>query len=408
MNKEVRIRLDKKFQEALPILDIFEKNGFEAYFVGGSVRDALLGKPINDIDIATSAFPEEVKSIFKKTIDVGIQHGTVVVLFHSEPYEVTTFRTESGYQDYRRPDEVTFVRSLEEDLKRRDFTINAFAMDQKGVIKDFFQGLTDLDDKVIRAVGDPFERFSEDALRIMRAIRFQSQLNFEIEKETFQAIVESAPLLSKIAVERIHIEFVKLMLGSAMAKALLNFIEADLYSYCPGLAQSEEDLRNLAAFPLRVKNEVQIWTLLGYYLNLSGQDLGRFMKKWKSSNEIMKQSKKTLQALYDRIDQNGWRALNLYQSGQQAVEDAEYLVSGLQDSHDMDLARQLYTELPIKSKDDMAINGHNLIELSSRRPGKWVGDLLDDLEEKILLSELENNRDVLIAYSRRHIEQLNK
>lgn len=408
MNKEVRIRLDKKFQEALPILDIFEKNGFEAYFVGGSVRDALLGKPINDIDIATSAFPEEVKSIFKKTIDVGIQHGTVVVLFHNEPYEVTTFRTESGYQDYRRPDEVTFVRSLEEDLKRRDFTINAFAMDQKGVIKDFFQGLTDLDDKVIRAVGDPFERFSEDALRIMRAIRFQSQLNFEIEKETFQAIVESAPLLSKIAVERIHIEFVKLMLGSAMAKALLNFIEANLYSYCPGLAQSEEDLRNLAAFPLRVKNEVQIWTLLGYYLNLSGQDLGRFMKKWKSSNEIMKQSKKTLQALYDRIDQNGWRALNLYQSGQQAVEDAEYLVSGLQDSHDMDLARQLYTELPIKSKDDMAINGHNLIELSSRRPGKWVGDLLDDLEEKILLSELENDRDVLMDYSHQYIDQLNK
>ena len=408
MNKEVRIRLDKKFQEALPILDIFEKNGFEAYFVGGSVRDALLGKPINDIDIATSAFPEEVKSIFKKTIDVGIQHGTVVVLFHNEPYEVTTFRTESGYQDYRRPDEVTFVRSLEEDLKRRDFTINAFAMDQKGVIKDFFQGLTDLDDKVIRAVGDPFERFSEDALRIMRAIRFQSQLNFEIEKETFQAIVKSAPLLSKIAVERIHIEFVKLMLGSAMAKALLNFIEANLYSYCPGLAQSEEDLRNLAAFPLRVKNEVQIWTLLGYYLNLSGQDLGRFMKKWKSSNEIMKQSKKTLQALYDRIDQNGWRALNLYQSGQQAVEDAEYLVSGLQDSHDMDLARQLYTELPIKSKDDMAINGHNLIELSSRRPGKWVGDLLDDLEEKILLSELENDRDVLMDYSHQYIDQLNK
>lgn len=408
MNKEVRIRLDKKFQEALPILDIFEKNGFEAYFVGGSVRDALLGKPINDIDIATSAFPEEVKSIFKKTIDVGIQHGTVVVLFHNEPYEVTTFRTESGYQDYRRPDEVTFVRSLEEDLKRRDFTINAFAMDQKGVIKDFFQGLTDLDDKVIRAVGDPFERFSEDALRIMRAIRFQSQLNFEIEKETFQAIVESAPLLSKIAVERIHIEFVKLMLDSAMAKALLNFIEADLYNYCPGLAQSEEDLRNLAAFPLRVKNEVQIWTLLGYYLNLSGQDLGRFMKKWKSSNEIMKQSKKTLQALYDRIDQNGWRALNLYQSGQQAVEDAEYLVSGLQDSHDMDLARQLYTELPIKSKDDMAINGHNLIELSSRRPGKWVGDLLDDLEEKILLSELENDRDVLMDYSHQYIDQLNK
>ena len=199
MNEEVRIKLDKNFQDALPVLDIFEKNGFEAYFVGGSVRDALLHKPINDIDIATSAFPEEVKSIFKKTIDVGIQHGTVVVLFQNEPYEVTTFRTESGYQDYRRPDQVTFVRSLEEDLKRRDFTINAFAMDQKGIIKDFFQGLQDLEKKIIRAVGDPYERFHEDALRIMRAIRFQSQLNFDIEEQTFQAVVESASLLSTAA-----------------------------------------------------------------------------------------------------------------------------------------------------------------------------------------------------------------
>lgn len=408
MNKEVKIKLDKNFQDALPILDIFEKNGFEAYFVGGSVRDALLNKPINDIDIATSAFPEEVKHIFKKTIDVGIQHGTVVILFQNEPYEVTTFRTESGYQDYRRPDQVTFVRSLEDDLKRRDFTINAFAMDQKGVIKDFFQGLKDLDEKVIRAVGDPCERFNEDALRIMRAIRFQSQLDFDIEEQTFQAIVESASLLSKIAVERIRIEFIKLMLGSAMPKALLKFIEAGLYNYCPGLNQSEDKLRNLANFPLRVENEVQAWTLLGCYLNLRSPHLAQLMKKWKSSNEITKQSKKTLQALYDRIDQNEWKALNLYQSGLQAVEDAEYLLLGLQGSHDSDLARQLYLDLPIKSKDDILINGHDLIKISKRQPGRWVGDLLEDIEEKILLSELENNFDVLMDYSRQYIDQIDK
>ncbi|MBW4947593.1 CCA tRNA nucleotidyltransferase, partial [Klebsiella pneumoniae] len=139
-------------------------------------RDNLLGLPIHDVDIATSAYPAEIKQIFKRTVDTGIQHGTVMILDHGNGYEVTTFRTETGYQDFRRPDSVTFVRSLEEDLKRRDFTINALAMRADGEIIDLFDGIADLKAHKIRAVGVADERFHEDALRMMRAVRFESQL----------------------------------------------------------------------------------------------------------------------------------------------------------------------------------------------------------------------------------------
>ena len=159
--------LPSEFQEALPVLEKIKAAGFEAYFVGGSVRDVLLGHPIHDVDIASSSYPEETKKIFPRTVDIGIEHGTVLVLENGHDYEVTTFRTEDLYVDYRRPSQVSFVRSLEEDLKRRDFTINAFALDEKANIIDKFNGLVDLEQKILRAVGNAAERFNEDALRIM-------------------------------------------------------------------------------------------------------------------------------------------------------------------------------------------------------------------------------------------------
>lgn len=172
-----------EFEEARPIMRAIEDAGYEAYFVGGSVRDTILGHAIHDVDIATSAYPEEIKKIFNHTVDTGIEHGTVMILDHGEGYETTTFRTESGYQDFRRPDEVTFVRSLKEDLKRRDFTINALAMRENGEVIDLFNGLDDLDNHIIRTVGEAYERFHEDALRMMRAVRFAGQLNFKIEQK---------------------------------------------------------------------------------------------------------------------------------------------------------------------------------------------------------------------------------
>ena len=145
--------MPSEFQEALPVLEKIKAAGFEAYFVGGSVRDALLRRPIHDVDIASSSYPEETKQIFARTVDVGIEHGTVLVLENGGEYEVTTFRTEDVYVDYRRPSQVTFVRSLEEDLKRRDFTINALALDESGQVIDKFSGLKDLEQGLLRAVG---------------------------------------------------------------------------------------------------------------------------------------------------------------------------------------------------------------------------------------------------------------
>ena len=218
-------KLPDVFQQAMPVLKKLEDTGFEAYFVGGSVRDILLHRHIHDVDIASSAYPEEVKNLFEKSIDTGIQHGTVTVLFDGNSYEITTFRTESGYQDYRRPDHVTFVQNLDEDLKRRDFTINALAMDTQGNIIDLFNGLDDLDKKIIRAVGDPEKRFHEDALRMMRAVRFMSQLNFNLEENTNQAVADHHQLLKKISVERIREEFVKLELGKNARQAFKIFWE---------------------------------------------------------------------------------------------------------------------------------------------------------------------------------------
>ena len=218
-------RLSPVFTKALPVLKEIISAGYEAYFVGGSVRDLLLDRNIHDVDIATSAYPEEIKRIFPHTIDTGIQHGTVTVRYDHESYEVTTFRTESGYQDFRRPDHVSFVQNLSEDLKRRDFTINALAMDIEGNIIDHFNGLDDLKNKVIRAVGVAENRFHEDALRMMRAVRFMGQLKFSLEDKTKQAIKDNHELLSKIAVERVREEFVKMGTSSGSQEAFEVFLE---------------------------------------------------------------------------------------------------------------------------------------------------------------------------------------
>ena len=191
---------------------IFIAHGFSLYLVGGAVRDYLLSKPSHDYDFTTDARPEEIKSMFRHTIDTGIKHGTVTVLFKGESYEITTFRTESDYSDSRHPDSVTFVRSLSEDLKRRDFTINAFALDiSKGEIIDEHGGFEDLKSGVIRAIGNPEERFKEDALRIMRAARFSAKLGFKIEENTKNAMTKLSSTIKKVSEERIREELFRLI-----------------------------------------------------------------------------------------------------------------------------------------------------------------------------------------------------
>ena len=195
------------------ILESLQKSGYEAYVVGGCVRDALLGREPNDWDITTSALPTEVKSVFPRTIDTGLQHGTVTVLCGGTGYEVTTFRVDGVYEDGRHPKEVTFTPSLREDLKRRDFTINAMAYNNENGLVDLFGGQKDLENGIVRAVGDPVQRFTEDALRIMRAIRFSAQLGYEIEPETLRAASALAPNLRRISSERIREELEKTLVS---------------------------------------------------------------------------------------------------------------------------------------------------------------------------------------------------
>ena len=195
------------------VLNVLHHAGFEAYVVGGCVRDSVLGRIPGDWDITTSASPQEVKSLFGRTVDTGIAHGTVTVMIGKEGYEVTTYRIDGAYEDFRHPQEVTFTTSLTEDLKRRDFTVNAMAYSHETGIVDEFGGLRDLKDKVIRCVGEPKERFGEDALRMMRAVRFAAQLGFRIDERVKDAIREMADALDHISAERIQTELVKLLVS---------------------------------------------------------------------------------------------------------------------------------------------------------------------------------------------------
>ena len=206
-------------------IDILEAGGFEAYFVGGCVRNSLLDIEISDFDITTSAKPDEVVSLFSdfRVIETGVKHGTVTVFINSQPLEITTFRSESGYSDHRRPDKVLFSENLESDLMRRDFTINALAYNKKTGIIDLFGGKNDIKNKIIRTVGDATERFNEDALRILRALRFASVLGFSIEEKTALAIKEDLKLLSFVSKERIFGELKKLILGQNAEEVLKEY-----------------------------------------------------------------------------------------------------------------------------------------------------------------------------------------
>ncbi len=203
------------------ILDTLNDAGFEAYVVGGCVRDSLLGRIPSDWDITTSARPEEVTALFRRTVPTGIKHGTVTVLSGKESYEVTTYRIDGSYGDGRHPDSVTFTGSLREDLMRRDFTVNAMAYSPRDGLVDFFDGTGDMQKHVLRAVGDPEERFREDALRIMRAVRFSAQLDYSIEEKTLGALSGLVPTLRRISAERIRTELSKLLLSGHPEKLFL-------------------------------------------------------------------------------------------------------------------------------------------------------------------------------------------
>ena len=223
-------------ESARYIIDKLHEAGYEAYIVGGCVRDFLMGEDPHDWDMTTSARPEDVKRIFSdfNIIDTGIKHGTVTLMMESEPFEITTYRTDGSYVNSRRPQSVTFVASLREDLRRRDFTINAMAWNHTGGLMDYFGGREDLESGIIRCVGNPDERLSEDALRILRALRFASEKDFRIEPDTYMAMRRNLSLLRNISAERIAVELSRTLMGKGVFSALMNYPEP-LFEIIPEL-----------------------------------------------------------------------------------------------------------------------------------------------------------------------------
>lgn len=390
-------KLPAVFEPARPILQRIEQAGFEAYFVGGCVRDTILGDPIHDIDIATSAYPAEIKQIFNRTVDTGIEHGTVMILDHGIGYETTTFRTESGYQDFRRPDSVTFVRSLAEDLKRRDFTINALALKENGEVIDLFDGLGDLKRHLIKAVGEPAERFHEDALRMMRAVRFASKLNFKIDEPTKQGIKDNAPLLEKIAVERIRVEFEKLLLGQNPVAGLTDLIETDLYRYCPKLADQKTALDQLLDLkPWQLKTEAEAWAVLMRVMRLDHAQRNAFLKAWKTSNDLISAVQKIVLAA-DAILNDQLTPAILFATGEKLLISANRVAALFgQSQEELDL-RDRYQALPIKSAKELAVNGGQLIRLAHVKPGPKMGWILHQLQQQVLNRKLPNDQNALLA-----------
>lgn len=393
------IRIDNLpeiFVKAMPVLRTLEDAGFEAYFVGGSVRDVLLHRHVHDVDITTSAYPEEVKELFDKSIDTGIKHGTVTVLYGGESYEITTFRTESGYQDFRRPDHVTFVQNLDEDLKRRDFTINALAMDMHGDIVDLFNGIEDLKNHIIRAVGNPEKRFHEDALRMMRAVRFMSQLEFKLEEKTEQAIKDNHELLKKISVERIREEFVKMGLGPFSRQAFQIFLDTQLNEDVPDFAGKKDLLQVYPQLKFSPTMETSLWAVIIILLKVPNENIGKFMRDWKNSNALTEKVEQIIK-MFDLIADHVPTDYELFEAGEDIIINTIDVADILGQPVSSEALVDRYLALPIKTPSELAVDGRFLIK-RGMRPGAQLGRTLNQIRKKVVACEIENSEEAIEQY----------
>ncbi|UHP09380.1 CCA tRNA nucleotidyltransferase [Listeria marthii] len=389
------------FLKALPVLQKLTTAGFEAYFVGGSVRDYLLNRTISDVDIATSAFPEEVKEIFQATYDTGIAHGTVTVRENKECYEVTTFRTEGTYEDFRRPSEVTFIRSLEEDLQRRDFTMNAIAMDEHFDLHDPFSGQLAIQNKEIKAVGKASERFHEDALRMMRAVRFLSQLDFELDKETENALGSQIALLQHTSVERITVEWIKMIKGPAVKRAMDLLLQVEMETYLPGLKGEKVALTEFASWNWEKRTtEEAIW--LGLVVAVKPTNVTAFLKAWKLPNKTIQLVNKAYQDALNTKE--AWLTEELYHAGKAIFSLVNELNVIRGQANKQAALDQAYELLPIHSKKDLAISGADLLKWSGENAGPWVKETLDNVERAVLLNEINNEKNQLKRWLGYHEE----
>lgn len=377
---------NKEWQAAFTVIKQLENAGYEAVVVGGAVRDALLGRTVHDVDVATSAMPFEVKEIFSRTVDIGIQHGTVLVIVPEAPVEVTTFRTDGEYTDHRRPEAVQFVRSLAEDLKRRDFTMNAIAMRRDGSFVDYYGGREDIEACVIRAVGEAQARFAEDALRMLRAVRFAAQLSFTIEPATMQAMREKAADIEWIAKERIKVEFDKLWVGKDVYNGMLKLVESGLAEHVPG------------------KFEVVQWqgfctqdSKVGwaYFALLQGVNWTEILRSYRLSNKEHAFVKAVL-AAFEAL-KTGWTKMDYFTFAEAELDAAIYFAK-LQHLHvdvTQDTIRLEQASLPIRTRNELIVNGLDLQNWSGQKRGPWLKEALQTMLEVVIAGEVENERQAI-------------
>ncbi|MBO4897660.1 MAG: CCA tRNA nucleotidyltransferase [Clostridia bacterium] len=371
---------------AYKIISVLESCGYESYFVGGCVRDALMGIPPSDFDICTSATPDEIKTCFKdyKTADTGIKHGTVTVILSGTPFEVTTFRLDGEYKDSRRPENVTFTRSLEDDLARRDFTVNAIAFNENSGFSDFYGGRQDIKNKIIRCVGTPEKRFSEDALRIMRALRFAATLGFEIEAETKKAIFDERQRLLNIAPERQAIEFSKLLVSDGAAEILQEY-EAVFKTVLPFNMNTESLDKAPKSFPARLAL-------------LYGENTKRCCEILKLSSDAKRKAVFIADNFGKRFESKADVKTLLSNSGEEAVR----LLLGAQNSPALSLLEGIIKNREVYSLKDLEVSGEDIKNLGLK--GKKVGEILTDILNQVIAEKLENKKEILIKYAERKIK----
>lgn len=385
--------------------------GYDAYLVGGCVRDRLLGRPLGDIDIATSALPEQVAAAFDRTIPTGLRHGTVTVVHDGRTYEVTTFRTESGYADARRPDEVVYVRDIREDLARRDFTINAMACGLDGDCIDPYGGRSDLARRVVRCVGDSRQRFGEDALRMVRALRFAAALEFRLAKSAWRGIREQSPRLRHVAMERIGAEWDKMMAGAHPGRAcalwarsgllgslrepLPAAVSAGLAAVCGNGASAEGGIRRLEEIAEPDVRWMALFAAGGCdpreaadacrALRMSGKRAERI-----AAGVAFRGRLPPAASAAGVVDRAAF-AMAVLDLGRQAALDALALDAG--DAAD---CRAWLAALPADSVRQLAIRGDELASRLGRKPGPWVAFLLRKLLEDVALGRVANEKEALL------------
>lgn len=402
-------------------------HGHEAYFVGGCVRDELMGRPVHDMDIATSATPEEVVGLFERTVPTGIQHGTVTVLMEDCAFEVTTFRKEAEYEDHRRPSDVEYVRDLEQDLQRRDFTMNAIAMNQDGTIIDPYRGRQDIAAGVIRAVGSAAERFDEDALRMMRAVRFASVFGFRPSKSTWSGLRSCKDKIAFIAMERIRAELDKMMTGPRPLRGLELLRRSGLLEYVnapvplAAIRQLNEEalspwfvaLEHAEAEPAEIR-----WSLLLQGLGVNGEEAEPLMKRWTFSRNMARRAANLIRfdemAHELRADQPGSMEEQRHQFIETTLRLGKETAAGWlkrkealkRSRNEEDSAQEesleagWFRDITVFALPQLAVNGGDVIAATGRKGGPWLTELLNHLLLGVASGDLRNERTALLEQAK--------